>query len=192
VGKEYDHTFENLGAGNTYIMYGANWASASATPFNRHKASGWEGGYHVPAFVHYPRKVARGSRSTATGTIMDMLPTFLAVAGTQHPGTKFQGREVLPPRGKNLLPLFYGQAARAHAADEVLGWESGGPRGMRVGDWKFVWDTRDPAAERHWRMFDLAKDRAEQNDLAAANPAKFAEMQRAWERYDKEVGVTPP
>jgi arylsulfatase len=74
----------------------------------------------------------------------------------------------------------------------VLGWESGGPRGMRVGDWKFVWDTRDPAAERHWRMFDLAKDRGEQNDLAAANPAKFAEMQRAWERYDKEVGVTPP
>jgi arylsulfatase len=190
VGKEYDHAFENLGAGNTYIMYGANWASASATPFNRHKASGWEGGYHAPAFVHYPRKVARGSRSSATGTIMDMLPTFLAVAGTQHPGTQFHGREVLAPRGKNLLPLFYGQAAQVHAADEVLGWESGGPRGVRVGDWKFVWDTRDPAAERHWRMFDLAKDRGEQNDLAAANPAKFAEMQRAWERYDKEVGVS--
>jgi arylsulfatase A-like enzyme len=190
VGKEYDHTFDNLGAGNTYIMYGANWASASATPFNRHKASGWEGGYHVPAFVHYPRKVAPGSRSKATGTIMDMLPTFLAVAGTQHPGNLFQGRFVQPPRGKNLLPLFYGQAAQAHADDEVLGWESGGPRGLRVGDWKIVWDTAGQADQRRWRMFDLSKDRAEQNDLSEANPAKYAEMQRAWEQYDKEVGVS--
>jgi arylsulfatase A-like enzyme len=191
VGKEYDHSFENLGAGNTYIMYGANWASASATPFNRHKASGWEGGYHVPAFVHYPRKVARGSRSSATGTIMDMLPTFLALAGTEHPGTKFRGRDVLQPRGRNQLPMFYGAVAQVHADDEVLGWESGGPRGLRVGDWKLVWDTREPVAERRWRMFDLSRDRAEQNDLSTAYPAKYAEMQRAWDRYDREVGVTP-
>src|SRR5690606_20084654 len=35
IGKEYDHSFENLGAGNTYVMYGANWASVSMTPFHR-------------------------------------------------------------------------------------------------------------------------------------------------------------
>ena len=127
--------------GNTYVMYGANWASASATPFNRHKASGWEGGIHVPAFVHYPRKVARGSRSDATGTMMDLLPTFLAVAGAQHPGTQFRGREVLPPRGKILLPVFYGQAAAGAYRDEVMGWEQGGPRACAQGDWKMVWDT---------------------------------------------------
>jgi arylsulfatase A-like enzyme len=192
VGKEYDHTFENLGAGNTYIMYGANWASASAAPFNRHKASGWEGGYHVPAFVHFPGKVTPGSRSNASGTLQDMLPTFLAVAGTKHPGTKFQGREVLKPRGKNLLPVFYGEAKRAHAADEVLGWNAGGSRGVRVGSWKIVWDTvaGTQPPQRRWRLFDLSKDIAEQNDLAAANPAKYAQMQQAWERYAKEVGVT--
>ena len=190
VGKEYDHSFDNLGAGNTYIMYGANWASASATPFNKHKSTAWEGGYHVPAFVHYPSKVTPGSRSAATGTIMDMLPTFLAVAGAKHPGTRFQGRDVLPPRGKNLLPVFYGQARSVHSSDEVMGWEQGGPRSVRVGDWKLVWDAQEPVEERHWRMFDLSRDREEQNDLSAANPARFAEMQRAWDRYDEEVGVS--
>ncbi len=62
IGKEYDHSLDNLGSATSYVMYGANWASVSATPFNRHKATGFEGGVHVPAFVHYPRKVARQSQ----------------------------------------------------------------------------------------------------------------------------------
>jgi arylsulfatase A-like enzyme len=189
VGKEYDHSFDNLGAGNTYIMYGANWASASAAPFNRHKGSGWEGGIHVPAFVHFPRRVASGSRSDATGSVMDLLPTFLAVAGAKHPGTQFRGRSVLPLRGKSLLPVLYGEAAEVYGKTDLMGWEQGGPRAVRMGDWKLVWDNAGPAAQRGWRLFDLQRDRAEQNDLSTANPAKFAEMQRAWERYDAEVGV---
>jgi arylsulfatase A-like enzyme len=189
VGKEYDHSLDNLGAGNTYIMYGANWASASATPFNRHKGGGWEGGIHVPAFAHFPRRVAAGSRSDATGTVMDLLPTFLAVAGSKHPGTKFRGRDVLPPRGRSLLPVLYGNAPDVYGAADILGWEQGGPRAVRQGDWKLVWDGAGAPAQRGWRLFDLAKDRWEQNDLSKANPEKFAEMQRAWERYDQEVGV---
>ena len=189
IGKEYDHSLDNLGAGNTYVMYGANWASASATPFNRHKGSGWEGGIHVPAFVHYPRKVARGSSSDATGSVMDLLPTFLAVAGAKHPGTQFRGREVLPPRGRSLMPVFYGQVAEVYTATDISGWEQGGPRAVRQGDWKLVWDNTGAAEQRRWRLFDLATDRSEQHDLSAANPGKFAEMQRAWERYDQEVGV---
>jgi arylsulfatase A-like enzyme len=189
IGKEYDHSFDNLGAGNTYVMYGANWASASATPFNRHKGTGWEGGIHVPAFVHYPRKVARGSRSDATGTVMDLLPTFLAAAGAQHPGTQFRGRTVLLPRGKSLLPVLYGEASFAYSATDALGWEQGGPRAVRQGDWKLVWDNTGPAPQRRWRLFDLAKDPSEQNDLSTTEPAKFAELQQLWERYDQEVGV---
>ncbi len=53
-----------------------------------------------------------------------------------------------------------------------------------------VWDTGGQPAQRRWRLFDMVKDRAEQNDLSASNPAKFEELQRAWDRYDKEVGVS--
>jgi arylsulfatase len=189
VGKEYDHSIDNLGAGNTYVMYGASWASASATPFNRHKGSGYEGGIHVPAFAHFPGRIARGSRSDATATVMDLLPTFLAVAGTQHPAPSFRGRQVLPPRGKSLTPILYGQATDVRTETDIFGWEQGGPRSVRKGDWKAVWDQRLPEAERRWQLFNLAADRWEQNDLSKSDPAKLAEMQAAWDRYDEETGV---
>jgi arylsulfatase len=189
IGKEYDHSLENLGSATSYVMYGANWASVSATPFNRHKATGFEGGVHVPAFVHYPRKVARGSRSDAVGTVMDLLPTFLALAGTQHPGPRYRGREVVVPRGVSLLPMLYGEAGAVHPPGEILGWELFGQRGVRQGDWKLVWDSTQPAAQRRWQLFDLSKDIAEQRDLATSDPARFAQMQQGWEKYDREVGV---
>jgi arylsulfatase A-like enzyme len=189
IGKEYDHSLDNLGSATSYVMYGANWASVSATPFNRHKATGFEGGVHVPAFVHYPRKVARGSRSDAVGTVMDLLPTFLALAGTQHPGSRYRGREVVSPRGVSLLPLLYGEAKAVHASDELFGWELFGQRSLRQGDWKLVWDSAAPAPQRRWQLFDLAKDTAEQRDLSTADPQKLTQMQQGWERYDREVGV---
>jgi arylsulfatase len=189
IGKAYDHSLDNLGSATSYVMYGANWASASATPFNRHKATGFEGGVRVPAFVHYPPKVMHGSSSDATGTVMDLLPTFLALAGTRHPGATYRGREVLAPAGVSLLPVFFGEAHAAHARDELFGWELFGHRSVRVGDWKLVWDNAVPPAQRRWQLFDLGGDFEEQHDLAAADPAKYAEMQSAWQRYERDNGV---
>jgi arylsulfatase len=189
IGKAYDHSLDNLGSATSYVMYGPNWASASATPFNRHKATAFEGGVHVPAFVHYPRRVASGVRSEAVGTIMDLLPTFLDIAGTHHPGAMYRGKPVLPPRGTSLLPLFYGKATTVHRQDEIFGWELFGQRSVRQADWKLVWDQTQPAAQRRWYLYDLAADRAEQHDLSAANPQQYARMQRAWDRYDAETGV---
>jgi arylsulfatase A-like enzyme len=189
IGKEYDHSLDNLGAGNTYVMYGANWASASATPFNRHKGTGWEGGIHVPAFAHFPGRIKAGTKTDALGSVMDLLPTFLEAADTRHPGSQFRGREVLPPRGRSLLPVLYGKARDVYTDADVNGWEQGGPRSVRKGDWKLVWDQRLPQPQRRWQLFNLATDPSEQHDLSASNPQKLAEMQRAWDRYDAEVGV---
>jgi arylsulfatase len=189
IGKEYDHSLDNLGSATSYVMYGANWASASATPFNRHKATAFEGGTHVPAFVHYPRKVKPGSRSAATGTVMDLLPTFLALAGAHHPGSSYRGREVLAPTGTSLLPVLFGTARSVHPADQPLGWELFGHRSVREGQWKLVWDNALPAAQRRWQLFDLGQDMAEQHDLSAAQPQAFARLQQGWERYSRENGV---
>jgi arylsulfatase A-like enzyme len=189
VGKEYDHSLENLGSATSYVMYGPNWASASETPFFRHKFTAFEGGVHVPAFVHYPKKVARGSRSAAMGTVMDLLPTFLAVAGATPPGATFRGKPVLQPQGISLLPLLYGQSKAVHARDEIHGWELFGYRSVRQGDWKIVWDAAPAVAQRRWQLFDLAKDFEEQNDLSASKPEQLATLQQAWDAYAKRNGV---
>src|SRR5690606_2165944 len=189
IGKEYDHSLDNLGAGNTYVMYGANWASVSASPWHRHKASAFEGGIHVPAFAHFPGKIEAGTRSDALGQMMDLLPTFLEVAQFAHPGTQYRDREVLLPRGRSLLPVLVGKAQSVYSDEDVLGWEQGGPRAVRQGDWKIVWDQRLPQDQRRWQLFDLARDPFEQQDLAASEPARFEAMQRGWDRYAAETGV---
>ena len=189
VGKEYDHSLGNLGAANTYVMYGANWASVSATPFFRNKATAYEGGVKVPAFARFPRMIEAGTRSDGVGTIMDLLPTFLAVAGAQHPGTTYRGMPVVPVKGVSLLPMLSGEATEVHAADTVFGWELLGQRSVRQGDWKIVWDQRRPPAERRWQLFNLASDPFEQHDLSATNPEQLAVMERLWEQYDAENGV---
>jgi arylsulfatase len=189
VGKEYDHSLDNLGSATSYIMYGPGWASAGATPFNRHKATAFEGGIHVPAFVSYPGKVARGSRSNAMGTVMDLLPTFLELAGTRHPGTSYRGREVLQPQGVSLLPVLYGKAQAVHPADEVVGIELFSHRSIRQGDWKLVWDQALPAEQRRWQLFNIGSDFEEQHDLSQSNPQKFAALQAEWDKYQQRNGV---
>lgn len=189
VGKEYDNGLANIGHRTSYIMYGPNWASASATPFFRHKATTFEGGDHVPAFVNYPRLVKAGTRSDAIGTVRDILPTFLELAGAQLPGATYKGRAVLPVQGASLLPVISGKAAQVHPADQVFGWELFGARSIRQGKWKIVWDQAVPAAARRWQLFDISRDPFEQHDLSASEPEKYAQLQREWDRYARENGV---
>lgn len=189
VGKEYDNSLANIGRRTSYIMYGPNWATASATPFFRHKGSTFEGGVHVPAFVNYPPLVKAGTRSDAMGTVRDILPTFLELAGTKHPGTTYKGRAVLPVQGESLLPMLSGNSTQVHATDMVYGWELFGARSIRQGNWKLVWDQTPPAASRHWVLFDIKQDPFEQHDLSASQPEVFARLQREWDAYAALNGV---
>ena len=189
IGKEYNHSLENLGSATSYVMYGPNWASASASPWNRHKFTAFEGGVHVPAFVNFPAHVKAGTRSDAVGTVMDLMPTFLELAGSQHPGTTYRGQPVLPPQGTSLLPVFYGQKPAVHAPDQLFGWELSGQRGVRQGDWKLVWDHAAPENERRWHLFNITADPFEQHDRAASDPDRLQQMIKLWDQYDEQNGV---
>ncbi len=189
VGKEYDNSLENIGHRTSYIMYGPNWASASATPWYRHKATAFEGGDHVPGFVNYPPQVKAGTRSDAMGTVRDILPTLLELAGASLPGATYKGRAVLPVQGMSLLPMLSGKATQVHAADTVYGWELFGARAIRQGDWKLVWDMAPPAAQRRWELFNIRQDPFEQHDLSASQPDQLARLQREWTRYAAQNGV---
>jgi arylsulfatase A-like enzyme len=189
VGIEYDHSLDNLGSGTSYVMYGRNWASATETPLNRHKATAFEGGINVPTFVWYPALIEGGTRSGGFGTVMDVLPTFLALAGTSHPGTRYRALDVEPVKGKSLLPLLRGEADEIHGMEEVFGWELNRHRSVRQGNWKLVWDQALPELERRWQLFNLQDDPFEQQDLSAEYPERYQDMIRNWDTYAAENGV---
>ena len=183
-----DNSYENLGKGNSYVMYGPNWARAGDVPFRRAKATAFEGGTHVPAMVQYKGTVPAGVRSDGYSTVMDILPTLLELAGTRHPGDSYRGRPVLPVRGESLLPMLTGQVPGIHDPDEYTGWELYGHRAIRKGDWKIVWDPSE-GENATWHLFNLAQDQAEQIDLGSQEPERLRSMQALWEEYQSENGV---
>ncbi|MBN1236936.1 MAG: arylsulfatase [Gammaproteobacteria bacterium] len=183
-----DNSYENLGAGDSYVMYGPNWARAGSAPFRRWKATAFEGGIHVPAFARFPGVVPEGGRNDAFATVMDLLPTFLALAGAEHPGETYRGRPVAPVRGESLLPMLSGRAQDAHDEEYYVGWELYGHRAVRQGNWKIVWDPTEREAAA-WHLFDLSRDPGEQSDLAAAEPERLERMLELWERYRRDSGV---
>jgi arylsulfatase len=70
------------------------------------------------------------------------------------------------------VPAFAKNSAVKHG---FLWWNHIGNRAVRVGDWKLVADGKSP-----WELYDLTKDRSETKNLAAANPEKVKELERAW------------
>jgi arylsulfatase len=183
-----NNSYDNLGAGDSYVMYGPNWARASSVPFRRAKATAFEGGTHVPAFANYPGLIAAGTRGDEFASVMDVLPTFLQLAGTSHPGETYRGRPVLPLRGRSMLPLLLGQTDRLHDPNGYMGWELYGHRGIRQRNWKIVWDPSEGEAAG-WRLFDLARDPGEQHDISAQQPEKLSAMRSLWDAYQRNSGV---
>ena len=79
---------------------------------------------------------------------MDLMPTFLDLAGASHPSkdgkpAMFHGREVVPMRGKSWRSWMEGKEGDVHEGkggkEVMMGWELHGRAAYRKGDWKIVY-----------------------------------------------------
>jgi arylsulfatase A-like enzyme len=175
----------------TWVGYGPMWAQVSMTPFSQYK--GWmaEGGIRNALIVSGPVvKRPKGSINHGVMHVADIMPTLLEVAGSAYPKTN-EGHEVPPLMGKSWGPMLAGKAESPRTAQDYLAWEVFGNRAVRQGDWKLRWQFK-PYGKGDWELFNLAKDPAEREDLAAQNPDKVKAMLAAWESYVKANNVILP
>jgi arylsulfatase A-like enzyme len=78
---------------------GPGWAYAAATPLRLFKGYVAQGGIQVPAVIKLPGVMPNaGSRSRQLVSVMDLMPTFLEVAGIVHPEV-YEGEEVVALQG---------------------------------------------------------------------------------------------
>ncbi|AOW23813.1 arylsulfatase [Sphingomonas melonis TY] len=180
-----DNRFVNLGKPTSYAGYGPGWAQAATAPSWLYKGYTTEGGTRVAAFIDWPGARRHGV-GTAYGTVMDVVPTLVEAAGGEWRGTRYAGRAVQPVRGASWRPYLSGTAERVHAPDEAIGSELFGRRAIRQGDWKAV-NLSDA-----WRLFNIADDPGETNDLATREPARLKALVTAWDAYGKDTGVIMP
>ncbi|MEL7118137.1 MAG: sulfatase-like hydrolase/transferase [Bacteroidota bacterium] len=182
------------GSDRSFPTYWAHWANVSNTPFRFYKGWVQEGGIATPFIAHWPASIPKGSINTSTlGHIIDLLPTALDIAKVDYPETISQ-RTIQPSPGISILPALKGAEQKGH---EELFWEHEGVRAMRKGDWKLVANNYDILSDswqqnRQWRLFNLADDPNEINDVFDQNRELAQQLIQEYEDWAKKTEVLSP
>lgn len=156
---------------------------SSNVPLSGEKGHMHEGGIRVPYLVQWKSGLPAGKVYDRPVSSLDIAATALAAAGVPAP-------EERPLDGVSLLPFWRGErTGEPHAA---LFWRMKPRRiwAVRMGDWKLVsahaWGDL-PSSVGRPRLSNLADDPAERRDLSAQFPAKVAELQSAYDAWEKPL-----
>jgi CubicO group peptidase (beta-lactamase class C family) len=198
-------------AENTLVVFtsdnGGHPGYAANGPLRGSKWNLYEGGVRVPWIVRWPGKVPANVTSDTPFIGTDLLPTLAAATGAELPkGVALDGR--------NVLPLWRGEAQSAAARERPLIWhfpyyhpETGFAKArpaigvddfavsqtrpqsaIRVGEWKLVHFYEENRDE----LYHLTSDVSEQHDLARREPARARDLRRQLEDYLREAGARLP
>src|SRR5262249_13116823 len=140
-----------------------------------------EGGIATPLIASWPAVIRSPGLTPQPGHVIDLLATFVDIAGADYPRA-FGGQDIIPLEGRSLRPVFEGGTREPRP----IFWEHEGNRAVRSGNWKLVAQHKQP-----WELFDLAADRTELHDLAAAHPEKVRELVALYDAWAKRCGVVP-
>ena len=164
------------------VMPGTTMNASRNTPLRGGKRTTLEGGVRVPFMVSWPSHLKPGVYSQPA-IQLDLTATALAAAGLQ-PGPDWK------LEGVNLLPFLQGE--KTGALHDALYWRFGRQMAIRAGDYKLVrYDsnadtltgTRNQPVTAA-KLYNLATDIGETNDLAAAMPEKLKELQAKWDVWN--------
>lgn len=143
-------------------------------PWRGQKTNVYEGGHRVPGIVAWPGRVPAGSVSTATVTVMDLLPTFVELAGDSAVSGESDGVSLVGHL-ENGRPLPGRTLFWRHPSGKGL------PTAIRQGSWKLV------RAAQAVELFDLASDPGEKLNRATELPERVREMTGAMHAWEQSV-----
>jgi arylsulfatase A-like enzyme len=155
------------------------------TPLRGSKRTTLEGGIRVPFFVKWPAKLPAGKVYDQPVIQLDILPTVLSAVGADVP----EDAEI---DGVDLLPYLQGE--NDQPPHDALFWRFGRQMAVRQGDWKLVrYDPRVdgmPGRATESKLYNLATDIGETNNLIEDHAEKAASLQAAWDEWN-ESNVPP-
>ena len=164
----------------TSLPDSTGWAWARNAPFRFYKQNQFEGGIGTPGIVHWPAglKTKPGSVNDTPVHLIDVMPTLADLAGAAIP-VKYPERELRPVSGVSLLPIFEG---REFKRGGPLHFRFSSDFALRDGDWKIV-SFKGEA----WELYNIAKDRAENHNLAKSEPERLKAMEAKWREMTRDV-----
>ena len=187
VGQIVDALAEAGVAENTLVVFTSDngpWThykehGGSPGPLRGQKGTTFEGGMREPGVFYWPGRL-KPRVETAFASTLDLLPTFLALAGGAPPeGVTLDGQDVSPMLLDGTPPaereFFY------FLADNL--------QSVRRGDWKYKRPFRGKVygapLEHGALLFNLRDDPGETKNLAAEHPDKVAAFEARLAAFEK-------
>jgi arylsulfatase A-like enzyme len=174
-----------LGTRDSYEGYAIDGAHVSSAPFRKTKKFTHEGGIASPLVAYWPAGIPaslHGTLNREPAHVIDLMATCLELAGAGLPPA-WNGNRTPPLEGISIVPTLSG---RPLARPQPMFWEHEGHRAVRDGNLKLVASHGDP-----WELYDLAADRTETTDLAAARPGDVRRLVATYEAWARRAGVRP-
>ncbi len=178
----YHLDLDGMGEKGSWGFIGPEWAMAAASPHDKFKFLGSEGGIRVP-FILAGAGFSEGARVDARAYVTDVAPTLLALAGAP---LELEGAK--PMTGRSLLPLLRGEVSAVYGPDDAIVIEVSGNAAVVKGDYKLTRNQR-PHGDARWRLYDLSKDPGETLDLSASYPDVYTDLQDEYAAFSQRVGV---
>jgi len=200
---------DDLGGPKYYNHYPWGWTWAGNTPFRRWKRETYRGGISDPFIVHWPKGIkARGEIRTQYAHAIDMVPTVLELLGIEPP-VSVKGVTQSPIEGLSFAHALDNADAPTRHITQYF--EMMGHRSIYHDGWRAVcpWpgpsftEAGKPIGEpipaatlteldaKHWELYHVAEDFAENHNVAAENRAKLIEMVAQWYVEAGKYNVLP-
>lgn len=149
-----------------------------------------EGGMRVPGIVWAPGRVPARRECAELTTLMDVLPTFVRLAGGRLPAMAIDGRDV--------WPLLAGEPDARSPHEAFFYYNGEQLQAVRSGPWKLHLALAARATStvgkaggpRKAQLFDVTRDPGETKDLHAQQPEIVAQLERAAAAARVELGDT--
>ncbi|MWW25281.1 sulfatase-like hydrolase/transferase [Algibacter lectus] len=163
---------------NTLIVFsndngGPDGTETSNYPLSGCKSNFLEGGIRVPFIMKLPGVIKRKTEYKKAISMLDMVPTFVNIAGGN--ASELKGLD-----GVDLMPFI--TKKNNNAPHERLFWKIENRGVVREGDWKLLRYPDRPA-----ELYNIAEDITENNDLALKHPEKVREMYKTLFNWEAEL-----
>ncbi|MDX1980857.1 MAG: sulfatase-like hydrolase/transferase [Bryobacteraceae bacterium] len=170
--------------GNTIVVFmtdngGTNGVDFYNAGMRGRKISLWEGGHRVPCFLRWPQGGLGGGRDVNELTLVqDILPTLTGLCGiAPPPGARFDGMD--------LTRLVRGEVRELPDRMAVVQFSRMNVGRPQFGDAAVLW--RKWRLVSHSKLYDVAKDPAQQNDVAGQYPEIASRMREHYDGWWKNV-----
>ncbi len=141
------------------------------------KATLWEGGIRVPAFVRWPGKIKAGIITQQAAITMDWTATILSAAGAKA-AINF------PLDGIDLMPILAGNKKNIERTFYWRTFQRNKQKAIRAGEWKYLQD------EKGEYLFNLVNDPGEKDNQKEKEKLIFERLKQKYAGWEKTV-LTP-